>query len=74
MLNLYVPEKNGKVVEWENRINDTAVGYKIVVDPSLEEPEIEHCREIYKGEEAISRYLEELARFMESWIRCSCES
>lgn len=73
MLTLKAPAKNEEVSKWEDQLTEMAVGYEIVIDEKIARPEIKHCREYYEGEEAISKYLVELAEFMKSWGNCSCE-
>ncbi|GEM_PF-2566757 len=73
MLLIKTPERTEEILEWEDRIMDMTVGYRLEIDKNLNKPVIIHGRETYTGSESINSYLEELREFMDGWSKCSCE-
>lgn len=72
MLTIRYKEYNSLVETWEEELKAMVIGHKLVQDETVEMPVLTNESETAIGEQAISKYVDELAEYQEAWFACSC--
>ncbi|RDC63793.1 hypothetical protein [Adhaeribacter pallidiroseus] len=73
MLLLQYPVNTPEVTMWENRLATMVITYALVLNPELQEPQIQYDADFVRGTNEINSYLDTLEDFLKSWYEDRCD-
>ena len=71
MITIRFSNRNHKVDQWVDVLEEVVLSHQLVKDKSLKEPVLNIGKEVVKGERDISRYVDQLKKYMmRTWAAC----
>ena len=71
MITIRFSNRNHKVDQWVDVLEEVVLSHQLVKDKSLKEPVLNIGKEVVKGERDISRYVDQLKKdMMRTWAAC----
>lgn len=71
MITIKFADRNRRVDQWVESLEEVVVSHQLVLDTNLREPVLTLGQDTIEGEKAISRYVDRLKKdMMRTWAAC----
>lgn len=72
MIKITYSEYTSKVADWKDTLKDLVMAHKLMEVANLATPTLVHGSEQHEGIEAITRYINSLQEYKQTWFQCAC--
>ena len=73
MITVKYKHRNSIVEIWKGQLEDIVMAHQFIEDESIDNSILISSKETIIGDEAISKYIDELMEFQKVWFACACK-
>ncbi|HEX8547507.1 MAG TPA: hypothetical protein VF691_11135 [Cytophagaceae bacterium] len=74
MIKLYFSSKDALIQTWESKLERLPIDSQLIEAREVNHPFLEYGKDTARGAKEITRYLEELEKFVNGWYECRCDN
>ena len=72
MIQIFIPNNDQKHLPWKHQLEEWCIAHQVMVDDSLNAPELREKEAVYRGEKDVAKFLMAYKDEYDDWNDCRC--